>query len=128
MGRSPPGLLPGEDVNTNINTNVLSDNWDAPTLLEVTRRVDVPQRVVVDIHPPPPPSSIAHDRPRRCSNCSKGSSAQPENLRSSSACLGEEATAIAPCRKEPVPTSKLSWIDSWPKGGRKEPDPWNDSW
>ena len=50
VGRSPPGLLPGED---NIETR------DDPTNLE-TRRVDVPLVVEADIHPPPiPPPSNA---------------------------------------------------------------------
>ena len=50
VGRSPPGLLPGED--NKINTR------DDPTNLE-TRRVDVPLVVAVDVHPPPiPPSNV----------------------------------------------------------------------
>ena len=50
VGRSPPGLLPGEDNKTR----------DDPTNLEA-RRVDVPLVVEADIHPPPIPPPFQCD-------------------------------------------------------------------
>ena len=80
-----------EDTTISDNqTNTNSDKTgDEPTHLDASRRVDVPLEVVVDVHPPPktPPSQPK----RRTSARKKGPTAQPEILRSSSDCLGEEA-------------------------------------